>query len=1179
MAVTRPAKTFSQTERRRILLGAGALCLGILALAAFSCWNFSVLLADQARSHAIRLTHLSISKDLALRAWVSDIGGIYAPVTPGTPPNPWLPPKNRDFTLPDGITVTRINPAYAFRLVQERWMEASTGRGRLVSLKPIRPDNRADPWEAAALEELIRTGGEEKLSLEKTDGQERIRLIHALRAKQQCLTCHSAREHKEGDVLGGLSVSPPLEEMARMHDVLSGKITLVHLLFALLCMLGVVWFSVKLLRRIDQRDKAQNELQRLADDLEQRVDERTRQLHASEAHSLRLLNATSDGIIGVDTGGNISFANRAAQNMLGYAENELIGRNLHETLHPFCPDGSHNPRESCTLCRARLGSDEMRFTLESFLHKSGDIVLVSGSIAPILEENAATGSILAFHDVGEAYKSELWQRIIFDSAGEAFFIWDEKRKLQSCNAAAVKWLGASSKEEVLARIKEFQPTVQEDGTTTLQALEDIFSLCDQKGMVHTSWTCRHADGTLLPCEAVLVRLTSPLGLGYFASLHDLRKIRAYENILENERQLLSAVVKAAPSAMLICSGEDKARMFNPSAQRLAGLAAGEDCSGIWADYQAYRDFCAEARQGRPTVNAPMTIRRLDAPDGPLLETLTSVSPVNYRGNPALLIWLQDITELNAARLAAEASTRAKSDFLARMSHEIRTPMNAILGMTHLLLQTRVDDRQKHYLESTRQAARNLLGLLNDILDFSKIEADRMTMENEPFLLSEILENLADLLSFSAAGKGLELLFDVAPDVPYMLVGDKLRFSQVLTNLANNALKFTSHGSVTVSVRLLDKDAQQARLQVDVRDTGIGLTREQTGLLFQPFQQVDTSTTRRYGGTGLGLAICQRLVSMMGGRIWVESEAGAGSTFSFTAVFGLTDEVMADPAPPELRGRRVLLATGSAAARGVLERLLDGLNMTAHSVDSAAAALDAARAAQAEGAPFDLALVDQNLPEEDGQNCVVALGRLSGGALPRLLLVPAFNAGRRHETPGADRNTRVLSKPVWRASLHNAIVEALGLDRALIPVRGARDQDEPADMRSMAGAHILLAEDNEINQEVASNLLEALGMRVTLAKDGAEAVELCRRQPFDLIFMDIQMPVMDGLTATRRIRALPGVGPASPPIIAMTAHAMSGDRERSLEAGMNDHITKPIDPQVLSLKLRLWLGRGGAQGGA
>ena len=528
MAVTRPAKTFSQTERRRILLGAGALCLGILALAAFSCWNFSVLLADQARSHAIRLTHLSISKDLALRAWVSDIGGIYAPVTPGTPPNPWLPPKNRDFTLPDGITVTRINPAYAFRLVQERWMEASTGRGRLVSLKPIRPDNRADPWEAVALEELIRTGGEEKLSLEKTDGQERIRLIHALRAKQQCLTCHSAREHKEGDVLGGLSVSPPLEEMARMHDVLSGKITLVHLLFALLCMLGVVWFSVKLLRRIDQRDKAQNELQRLADDLEQRVDERTRQLYASEAHSLRLLNATSDGIIGVDTGGNISFANRAAQNMLGYAENELIGRNLHETLHPFCPDGSHNPRESCTLCRARLGSDEMRFTLESFLHKSGDIVLVSGSIAPILEENAATGSILAFHDVGEAYKSELWQRIIFDSAGEAFFIWDEKRKLQSCNAAAVKWLGASSKEEVLARIKEFQPTVQEDGTTTLQALEDIFSLCDQKGMVHTSWTCRHADGTLLPCEAVLVRLTSPLGLGYFASLHDLRKIRSLQ---------------------------------------------------------------------------------------------------------------------------------------------------------------------------------------------------------------------------------------------------------------------------------------------------------------------------------------------------------------------------------------------------------------------------------------------------------------------------------------------------------------------------------------------------------------------------------------------------------------------------------------------------------------------------
>ncbi len=1179
MAVTRPAKTFSQTERRRILLGAGVLCLGILTLAAVSCWNFSALLADQARNHAVRLAHLSISKDLALRAWVADVGGIYAPVTPGSPPNPWLSPENRDFTLADGITVTRINPAYAFRLVQARWMEASTGLGRLVGLKPIRPQNQADPWEAAALEELIRTGGEEKLSLEKTDGQERIRLIHALRAKKQCLTCHTAHGHKEGDVLGGLSVSPPLEEMARMHNVLSGKITFMHFFFALLCMLGVVWFSVNLLRRINQRDKAQHALQRLATDLERRVDERTRQLHASEAHSLRLLNATSDGIIGVDTGGNISFANRAAQNMLGYAENELIGRNLHETLHPLSPDGSHNPRENCTLCRARLGSDEMRFTLESFLHKNGDIVLVSGSIAPILEQGAATGSILAFHDVGKAYKSELWQRIIFDSAGEAFFIWDEKRKLQACNAAAVRWLGASSKEEVLARIKDFQPTVQEDGTTTLQALEDIFSLCDQKGMVHTSWTCRHADGTLLPCEAVLVRLTSPLGTGYFASLHDLREARAYENILENERRLLSDVVEAAPSAMLICSAEDKARMFNPSAGRLAGLATGESCAGIWADYQAYRELCAGVHQGRPAVNTPMTIRRLNAPDAPPLETLASISPVNYRGNPALLVWLQDITELNAARLAAEASTRAKSDFLARMSHEIRTPMNAILGMTHLLLQTRVDERQSHYLESTQQAARNLLGLLNDILDFSKIEADRMSMENVPFLLSEVLENLADLLTFSAEEKGLELLFYVAPDVPYMLAGDKLRFSQVLTNLANNALKFTSRGSVTLSVRLLDKDAHQARLRVDVRDTGIGLTREQAAMLFQPFQQVDTSTTRRYGGTGLGLAICERLVSMMDGRIWVESEAGTGSTFSFTAAFGLTDEAMADPAPPELRGKRVLLATGSAAGRDVLERLLNDLRMTAHSVDSCAAALDAARAASADGTPFDLALVDQNLPEDGGRNCVAELGRFSGGALPRLLLIPAFNAGRCNESPGPDDNARVLSKPVWRASLRNAIVAALGLEYAPIPVRGAMEQDDPADMPSLAGARILLAEDNEINQEVASNLLEGLGMRVTLAKDGAEAVDLCRRQSFDLIFMDIQMPVMDGLTATRRIRALPGVGPATPPIIAMTAHAMSGDREKSLAAGMNDHITKPIEPQVLSLKLRVWLSRGRARGRA
>ena len=520
-----------------------------------------------------------------------------------------------------------------------------------------------------------------------------------------------------------------------------------------------------------------------------------------------------------------------------------------------------------------------------------------------------------------------------------------------------------SKEEALARIKELQPPLQEDGTPTARALARVFSLCDRKGMVHACWMFRHADGSPLPCEGVMVRLTSSLGRGYFASVHDLREIRAYEATLQNERRLLSDVVEAAPSAMLICTGEGKARMLNPSAARLTGLAAGENCSGIWADYQGYLDLCAGAEQGLPAVNVPMAVRRLDAPDGPCRETLAGISTINYRGNPAQLIWLQDITELRAARLAAEASTRAKSDFLARMSHEIRTPMNAILGMTHLLLQTRVDERQRHYLESTRQAARNLLGLLNDILDFSKIEAGRMTMENAPFLLSEVLENLADLLVFSAAEKGLELLFYVGPDVPYALEGDRLRFSQVLTNLANNALKFTHQGSVTVSVYLESKDAHQARLRVEVRDTGIGLTREQAGTLFQAFQQVDTSTTRRYGGTGLGLAICERLVGMMDGRIRVESEPGKGSVFVFTAVLGLGDGAPVDAAPREFRGRRVLLAAGSPACRDVLARLLDDLRMTVRTVDSGTAALEAARAALAEGAPFDLALVDHHLPGE------------------------------------------------------------------------------------------------------------------------------------------------------------------------------------------------------------------------
>ncbi len=1172
MAVTSPGKTCMQMEHRRVLLGASLLCLGILALSVFSCWNFSSLLASQTSDHAVKLARLSISKDLALRAWVADLGGLYAPVTPGTPPNPWLAPENRDFTLNNGMAVTRINPAYAFRLVQERWMKASTGQGRLVSLRPIRPANQADPWEAAALEELIRNGGEEKLGLDDTGGQKRVRLIHILRAEKNCLTCHAVQGYREGEVIGGLSVSPPLAEMARMQETLSGKITLLHFLFALFCILGVAWFSMRLLRRIDQRNAARNALQQLADSLERRVEERTRQLRASQAHSLRLLNATSDGIIGMDTMGTVTFMNHAVQSILGYEENELIGKTLHETLHSRCLDGTPNPRESCPLCRARLNSGKIRFEMEPFLHKNGELVLVSGSIAPIRDKDRVTGAIVAFHNIGEAYKTELLQRTIFDNAGDAFFLWDENHALLTCNATALTWLGASSVEQVRDHILNFQMPVQADGTPTPQAMDDIFERCAKSGLEHSGWIFRHADGSPLPCDGVLVKIVSPFGTAFFTSVHDLRDIQAYEKILENERRLLQAIIKAAPSAMLICSAEDEALMFNPAAASLAGLTAGENCSGIWADYQGYLDLCAGAGQGRPAVNIPMAVRRLDAPDGPCRETLAGISTINYRGNPALLIWLQDITELRAARLAAEASTRAKSDFLARMSHEIRTPMNAILGMTHLLLQTPVDERQRHYLESTQQAARNLLGLLNDILDFSKIEAGRMTMEHAPFLISELLENIADLLVFSAAEKGLELLFYVGPDVPYALVGDRLRFSQVLTNLANNALKFTHQGSVILSVYLESKDAHQARLRVEVRDTGIGLTREQAGKLFQAFQQVDTSTTRRYGGTGLGLAICERLVGMMDGRIWVESEPGKGSVFAFTAVLDLGEEIPVDAAPREFRGRRLLLAAGSSACRDVLSRLLGDLGMTVRAVDSGTAALEAARAAQAEGAPFDLALVDQNLPEKGGLDCAAALGRLGNGALPRLLLVPAFHVDQYRDAPGLDAGTRILSKPVWRASLRNAIVAALGLDLPPIPLRGSMEQDEPDDMRAIAGARVLLAEDNEINQEVALNLLEGLGMRVTLAKDGAEAVELCRGRSFDLIFMDIQMPVMDGLTATREIRALPGAGPSGPPIIAMTAHAMSGDREKSLEAGMNDHITKPIDPRILRRKLCAWLAR-------
>jgi len=522
----------------------------------------------------------------------------------------------------------------------------------------------------------------------------------------------------------------------------------------------------------------------------------------------------------------------------------------------------------------------------------------------------------------------------------------------------------------------------------------------------------------------------------------------------------------------------------------------------------------------------------------------------------------EIEERLAAECRAEAANEAKSEFLANMSHEIRTPMNAILGMTHLALQTPLDIRQRDYLEKVESSGRMLMRVIDDILDFSKIEAGRLDMERVEFFLDDVLKSLADLSATKAQRKGLELVFAPTPEVPRQLLGDPLRLEQVLINLVDNAIKFTPSGEVVLTVERLAETPEEVLLRFTVQDTGIGLSADQIARLFRPFTQADNTTTRRFGGTGLGLAISRRLVGMMGGEISAESEEGRGSRFTFTAAFGTVPAEPAVVPDPDLRGLPVLLVDDNASSCRALRQILESLTFEVREAETAEAAL----ACFAENPPPKLALIDESLPEMTGLDLARRIKELPGEHRVILLFSSGEGDDARDRAVHAGINW-LVSKPVNRSTLFDVIMNAFSRT-------GPREKSRRQTRRiTLSGARVLVVEDNAINQQVARELLTAAGMEVLTANNGLEALDRLEGDQFDLVLMDIQMPGMDGLECTRRIRDRAAVNLAlrNLPIIAMTAHAMSGDREKSLAAGMNDHVSKPLDPEQFYAVLAGWLG--------
>jgi two-component system, sensor histidine kinase and response regulator len=751
-----------------------------------------------------------------------------------------------------------------------------------------------------------------------------------------------------------------------------------------------------------------------------------------------------------------------------------------------------------------------------------------------------------------------WEAI-FDAVQDAILVIDSQDKIIRCNQHAIEWLGTTFELLISSSIHAIELGMDNDQPRKLIEIMGETYIPEKLG-----WF----DITSYP-----IYLEYDLE-GTIYIIRDITERKRAEAIIREQKQYLEALVNNSPVAIVTLDMNQAILSSNPAFEKMFGYTHGEvasrDLDQLLIDENVQSEastFTEKVLRGEAVKGIVQRRRK----DGTMADVEISGVPLVVAGQMAgALLLYHDITELMEARRAAEQADRAKSEFLANMSHEIRTPMNGIIGMIELSLGTQLNEEQYDFLVGARESADALLSVLNGVLDFSKIEAGQLQLESVDFDLHAVIEGVAQTLASRAETKNLEIVSFIDPSVPSYVRGDPGRVRQVLVNLVENAIKFTERGEVLIRTECSEEDDNRATVKFSVSDTGIGIASERQKAIFERFVQADGSTTRKYGGSGLGLTISKELSEMMGGGIGVESEPGKGSNFWFTAKleklpgrnFG-AENISAD-----LQGLRVLIVDDNATNRRIFSKMLEGFGCQVNAVSSGMEVMPALFRGLLTNSPYKLVLLDMQMPPIDGET---TLRMIRNETLTHNVKVVVLTSmGRRNELGRLSELgvSGYLLKPIKQSQLHETLLSVIGSQVRTNHRKREEALRPKSSDRNMIRLHILLAEDNEINQKMTKVLLNRQGYEVDLASNGIEAVNAARCTCYDLIFMDVQMPDMDGFEAARQIRLLEGERRHTP-IIAMTAYAMPGDRQRCLDAGMDDYVSKPLDPRKVFQVIERW----------